>query len=107
MVPARESRKGFYTTSSYRLFLLDLYGPHKFQREAQKSLGPRPLVLRFCKSEGIPVLFVLAGGYQTPIEEKLLPLHLNTFSAAYEEYCNPTVERTFMTHDVVAESPEM
>jgi len=45
------------------------------------------LVFRFCKSERIPVLFVLAGGYQTPIEEKLVPLHLNSFKAAYEEYC--------------------
>jgi acetoin utilization deacetylase AcuC-like enzyme len=45
------------------------------------------IVFRFCKAEKIPVLFVLAGGYQTPIEEKLLPLHLNTFKAAYEEYC--------------------
>jgi acetoin utilization deacetylase AcuC-like enzyme len=44
------------------------------------------MVFHFCKSEGIPVLFVLAGGYQTPIEEKLVPLHLNTFKAAYEEY---------------------
>jgi acetoin utilization deacetylase AcuC-like enzyme len=48
------------------------------------------IVFRFCKSEKIPVLFVLAGGYQTPIEEKLVPLHLNTFKAAYEEYCLPT-----------------
>jgi acetoin utilization deacetylase AcuC-like enzyme len=45
------------------------------------------IVFRFCREEKIPVLFVLAGGYQTPIEEKLLPLHLNTFKAAYEEYC--------------------
>ena len=45
------------------------------------------IVFRFCKAERIPVLFVLAGGYQTPIEEKLLPLHLNTFKAAFEEYC--------------------
>lgn len=45
------------------------------------------IVFRFCKAEKIPVLFVLAGGYQTPIEEKLVPLHLNTFKAAYEEYC--------------------
>jgi acetoin utilization deacetylase AcuC-like enzyme len=48
------------------------------------------IVFRFCKSKGIPVLFVLAGGYQTPIEEKLVPLHLNTFKAAWEEYCIPT-----------------
>lgn len=45
------------------------------------------IVFRFCKAEKIPVLFVLAGGYQTPIEEKLVPLHLNTFKAAFEEYC--------------------
>jgi len=35
---------------------------------------------------GTPLFFVLAGGYQTPIEEKLVPLHLNTFKAAFEEY---------------------
>ena len=46
------------------------------------------MVFRFCKGEKIPVLFVLAGGYQTPIEEKLVPLHLNTFRAAFEEYCS-------------------
>jgi acetoin utilization deacetylase AcuC-like enzyme len=45
------------------------------------------IVFRFCREEKIPVLFVLAGGYQTPIEEKLVPLHLNTFKAAFEEYC--------------------
>jgi acetoin utilization deacetylase AcuC-like enzyme len=45
------------------------------------------MVFRFCRSEKIPVLFVLAGGYQTPIEERLVPLHLNTFKAAFEEYC--------------------
>jgi acetoin utilization deacetylase AcuC-like enzyme len=44
------------------------------------------MVFRFCRSEKIPVLFVLAGGYQTPIEEKLVPIHLNTFKAAHEEY---------------------
>jgi len=47
------------------------------------------MVFSFCRSEMIPVLFVLAGGYQTPIEEKLVPLHLNTFKAAWEEYCLP------------------
>lgn len=36
---------------------------------------------------GIPLFFVLAGGYQEPIEEKLVPLHLITFRAAFEEYC--------------------
>ena len=28
----------------------------------------------FCRRKSIPVLFVLAGGYQEPIAEKLLPL---------------------------------
>ena len=34
------------------------------------------------QERGIPVMFVLAGGYQKPIEEKLVPLHLNTFKEA-------------------------
>ena len=40
------------------------------------------IVFEFCRRKGLPVLFVLAGGYQEPIREKLLPLHLNTFRAA-------------------------
>jgi len=40
------------------------------------------------KASNIPTMFVLAGGYQTPIEEKLVPLHLNTFKAAHEVYNN-------------------
>ena len=31
----------------------------------------------------IPVMFVLAGGYQEPIKEKLMPLHVNTFEEAF------------------------
>ncbi len=42
------------------------------------------IVFEFCRQKGLPVLFVLAGGYQEPIREKLLPLHLNTFRAAQE-----------------------
>ena len=38
----------------------------------------------FCRQKGLPLLFVLAGGYQEPIREKLLPLQLNTFRAAQE-----------------------
>lgn len=34
------------------------------------------------KERNIPVLFVLAGGYQRPIKEKLVPLHVNTFEEA-------------------------
>jgi acetoin utilization deacetylase AcuC-like enzyme len=42
------------------------------------------IVFDFCRRKQIPVLFVLAGGYQEPIKEKLLPLHLNTFRAAVQ-----------------------
>jgi hypothetical protein len=42
------------------------------------------IVFDSCRRKQIPVLFVLAGGYQEPIKEKLLPLHLNTFRAAVE-----------------------
>jgi len=43
-------------------------------------------VFRFCRETKRPMFFVLAGGYQEPIEEKLVPLHLNTFRAAFEIY---------------------
>ncbi len=36
------------------------------------------------KRRGWPCLFVLAGGYQEPIGEKLVPLHAQTFAAAAE-----------------------
>ena len=38
------------------------------------------------KKSNVPTMFVLAGGYQQPIEQKLVPLHLNTFKAAHEVY---------------------
>jgi acetoin utilization deacetylase AcuC-like enzyme len=44
------------------------------------------IVFSFCAHKKIPVMFVLAGGYQEPIETKLVPLHLNTFRAAKEVY---------------------
>lgn len=44
------------------------------------------LVFKFCKEMKIPVMFVLAGGYQTPIETRLVPLHVNTFKAAAEVF---------------------
>jgi acetoin utilization deacetylase AcuC-like enzyme len=43
-------------------------------------------VFTFCRKSRIPVFFVLAGGYQEPIETELLPLHANTFRAAFEAY---------------------
>jgi hypothetical protein len=42
------------------------------------------IVFERCRDRSLSVLFVLAGGYQEPIKEKLLPLQLNTFRAAVE-----------------------
>ena len=44
------------------------------------------IVFTFCKQHKLPVLFVLAGGYQTPIEDTLLTLHVNTFKAAQQVF---------------------
>ncbi len=44
------------------------------------------------RKRNIPVLFVLAGGYQRPMKEKLVPLHVNTFEEAcrcFEAGVNP------------------
>ena len=38
------------------------------------------------RDRNIPVLFVLAGGYQEPIREKLMPLHVNTFEEAFRSF---------------------
>ena len=38
------------------------------------------------RDRSIPVLFVLAGGYQEPIREKLMPLHVNTFEEAFRSF---------------------
>ena len=46
------------------------------------------IVFEALKERGIPVMFVLAGGYQTPIETKLMPLHLATFEEAAEVFCD-------------------
>ncbi|MFN0069102.1 MAG: histone deacetylase [Limisphaerales bacterium] len=51
----------------------------------QMALRDR-LVFEFTRREKLPVFFVLAGGYQTPIRTKLVPLHLLTFQAAWEAY---------------------
>ncbi|MHA3053963.1 histone deacetylase [Acinetobacter sp. ANC 4633] len=46
------------------------------------------LVFSLAKQNNIPLMFVLAGGYQ-PLAE-LVPLHVNTFDAAYEVYAETT-----------------
>ena len=43
-------------------------------------------VFRYCREARCATFFVLAGGYQEPIEKTLVPLHLNTFRAGYETY---------------------
>ncbi len=45
------------------------------------------LVFDELRRRKIPVLFVLAGGYQEPIKEELMPLHVNTFEEAFQS-CN-------------------
>ena len=39
----------------------------------------------------IPTMFVLAGGYQEPIRELLMPLHVNTFEEAAKAYAGSEV----------------
>ena len=44
------------------------------------------IVFQNLKALKLPVLFVLAGGYQEPIREKLAPLHVATFEEAVGVY---------------------
>ncbi len=53
---------------------------------AEQMLERDEAVFEFCKDVNIPVMFVLAGGYQEPIDEKLAPLHVNTFASAFRVY---------------------
>jgi acetoin utilization deacetylase AcuC-like enzyme len=41
-------------------------------------------VFAFARAHAIPTLFVLAGGYQEPLETKLVPLHVATFEEAFQ-----------------------
>ena len=49
------------------------------------------LVFEALKERDIPTMFVLAGGYQEPIRELLMPLHVNTFEEASEVYSDSEV----------------
>ena len=51
----------------------------------EQMLRRDELVFTFCRQSQIPTMFVLAGGYQEPIEN-LVPLHVNTFKAAWQVY---------------------
>ena len=43
-------------------------------------------VFQFAKDHSIPILFDLAGGYQEPLETKLVPLHVATFEEAADVF---------------------
>ncbi len=43
------------------------------------------------RARNIPTMFVLAGGYQEPIKELLMPLHVNTFEEAALAYAGSEV----------------
>jgi acetoin utilization deacetylase AcuC-like enzyme len=62
----------------------DLYSRAKVSAGLLRIRDER--VFAFFRERGIPCFFVLAGGYQEPIEERLLPLHLQTFAAAHQVY---------------------
>ena len=56
---------------------LDLTTDHLFMRDE--------LVFEFCRDFEIPILFVMAGGY----DDEAVSLHTNTFKAAHEKYNLP------------------
>ena len=61
---------------------LDKYGSNWFTTELLFERDR--LVFEMAKKMKIPMLFVLAGGYQEL--EDVVPLHVNTFKAANEIY---------------------
>jgi acetoin utilization deacetylase AcuC-like enzyme len=61
----------------------DPYSPLKLDHHALKARDKT--VFEFCKKEGIPVAWVLAGGY-TKDTGKVVQVHVNTFEAAKEAY---------------------
>lgn len=58
----------------------DLYSRAKVSAGLLRIRDER--VFAFLREKRIPCFFVLAGGYQEPLEERLLPLHMQTFAAA-------------------------
>ena len=50
----------------------------------QLTIWGRSGLFEMAKKMKIPILFVLAGGYQ-PLQD-LVPLHVNTFKAAHAVY---------------------
>jgi acetoin utilization deacetylase AcuC-like enzyme len=61
----------------------DPYSPLKLDHTALKARDTR--VFRFCQEHGIPVAWVLAGGY-TKDTSKVVQVHVNTFDACKDVY---------------------
>ncbi len=61
----------------------DPYSPLELDHEALKNRDLR--VFRFCKEHGIPVVWVLAGGYTEDVS-KVVKVHTNTFDACKEVF---------------------
>lgn len=61
----------------------DPYSPLDLDHAALRERDRR--VFHFCKQHGIPVAWVLAGGY-TPDTSKVVQVHVNTFDACKEVY---------------------
>jgi acetoin utilization deacetylase AcuC-like enzyme len=66
-------------------FMEDPYSPLKLDHAALMERDRT--VFQFCKREGIPVAWVLAGGY-TKDTSKVVQVHVNTFGACREVFCN-------------------
>ena len=71
----RKSLTEAYEKLAYHTGRKDTYDGWRQILTANSGL---PLALELA----IPFFFVLAGGYQEPMEEKLVPLHVRTFEIA-------------------------
>lgn len=63
----------------------DPYSPLLLDHDALKERDR--IVFEFCKKEGIPVAWVLAGGY-TEDTSKVVQVHVNTFHTCVDVFCN-------------------
>ena len=65
-------------------YMDDPYSPLRLDHHA--LMARDRTVFRFCKEHGIPVAWVLAGGY-TKDTSKVVQVHVNTFEATKEVFC--------------------
>ena len=68
---------------------VDPYGSAWFSTELIQKR--EEIVFNLAKKSGIPIMFVLAGGYQNL--EDLVKLHVQTFQTAYDVYYNKKDEK--------------